>query len=328
MTPTAAVAAGGAGPFSLIFSAVNQVRRRTLRLGLSLGLAVLLVAGALVWFGQFEGIASGWDWESPVHNRAILGAQLLLGMPFFYLLIFAGREDETEVEIGVICAFLALGAGMLTVRGSAWQIVGLLVPVLLFFWYTVFVLRRLRIFKYALRGLSFAQLGRNRLAILAFRRALTLDPNNRLAREGLWSLHKKLDATELAADPEILKLVDFDLCLNRVATLLLSPSPSADKRDEAGKLLELIGSQRPAYLPVVRYWRSVLSTHAGKLDDAVADLEALLTPEESGANNAVRRSVLYLAWRLAVGSHPELTRRVGTPLLTKPGGRTRAIAAV
>jgi tetratricopeptide (TPR) repeat protein len=321
--------AGGA-VLGAIFGGINRLRRRSTRLWLSLGLAVLLAAIGLVWFRQFEGLLPEWDWNwaSPVHNRAVLGAQLLLGAPFFYLLMFAGREEETEVEIGILCTLLALGSVMLSVRGTTWQYVGPACAVLLFFWYTTFVLRPLRVFKHSLRGLSFAQLGRNRQAILSFRRALNLDPKNELAREGLWSLHKKLDAAELAADPETLRLVDFEMCLERVASLLLSSQPTPDRIDEARKLLDLTLSQKPSFLPIVRYWRSVAATHARDLDAAVSDLEALLVPDESNISDPARRQVLYLAWRLALGSHPELTRRVGTPLLTKPGGRMAAIAAV
>ena len=318
----------GGAALGLVFGVLNRVRRNMLRLGFSLALAVGLVVAALTWFGQFEDLFEGWNWASPIHNKTLFGAQLLLGMPFFYLLAFAGREEETEVEIGILCAALGLGCAMLTVRGSGIQIVGFVLPVLIFFWYTSFVLRRLRIFKHTLRGLSFAQLGRNRFAILAFRRALKLDPNNHLAREGLWSLHKKLDAAELAADPQTLELVDFELCLERAASLLLASNPSPEKLDEAQKLLDLTFSQRPALLPTIRYWRSVLATHARDLDKAVAELEAIIIPDGYAPNDPERRKVLYLAWRLAVGAHPELTRRVGTPQMTKPGGRMSAIAAV
>lgn len=318
----------GGALLGVLFGYMNQVRRRTVRLALSLGLAIALVLTALVWFGQFENLFSGWDWASPIHNKTLFGAQVLLGMPFFYLLTFAGREEETEIEIGILCAALGLGWAMLATGGTTVQIVGYLVPVLIFFWYTTFVLGRLRVFKHSLRGLSFAQLGRNRLAILAFRRALRLDPNNELAREGLWSLHKKLDAAELAADPQTLELVDFELCLERVASLLLAPHPGPERLDEAKKLLDLTLSQKPALLPRIRYWRSVLATHARDLDTAVTELEALLQPQDSTINDPERRKILYFAWRLALGSHPELTRRVGTPQITKPGGRMAAIAAL
>jgi tetratricopeptide (TPR) repeat protein len=318
----------GGALLGVVFGFLNQVRRPPVRLGLSVGLAMVLAVGALFWFGQFAALLGGLEWASPIHNKTFFGAQLLLGMPFFYLLTFAGREEESEMEIGILCAALGLGWAMLGAGGAAVQIVGYLCPVLIFFWYTTFVLGRLRVFKHSLRGLSFARLGRNRLAILAFRRALRLDPNNELAREGLWSLHKKLDAAELAADPQTLALVDFELCLERVASLLLAPNPSPEKLDEARKLLDLTASQKPALLARIRYWRSVLATHARDLDAAVTELEALLRPENAVVNDPERRKVLYFAWRLALGSHPELTRRVGTPEITKPGGRMAAIAAV
>ena len=108
----------GGAVLGVLFGFMNQVRRPMLRLGLSLGLAVGLVAAALVWFGQFENLFSGWDWASPIHNKALFGAQLLLGMPFFYLLTFAGREEETEIEIGMLCAALGLGWTMLATGGT------------------------------------------------------------------------------------------------------------------------------------------------------------------------------------------------------------------
>ncbi len=38
-----------------------------------------------------------------------LGIMLLAGIPFFYLLTFGGRAEETEVEIGAICGIMCLG---------------------------------------------------------------------------------------------------------------------------------------------------------------------------------------------------------------------------
>ena len=52
------------------------------------------------------------------------------------------------------------------------------------------------------------------------------------------------------------------------------------------------------------------------------------TPEAQAAGNPERRKILYQAWRLAFGSHPELTRRVGQVQLRIPGRRMAAIAAV
>src|SRR5204863_511855 len=71
---------------------------------------------------------------------------------------------------------------------------GLLVPLVLYFVYTRQVLPGLRVFKHTLRGMSYARLGRYRPALTALRRATQLDPNNRLAREALWEVHRDPDA--------------------------------------------------------------------------------------------------------------------------------------
>src|SRR5437588_271833 len=67
-----------------------------------------------------------------------------------------------------------------------------LVPVALYVVYTLRVLPGLRVFKHAFRGLSHARVGRHRRALQAFRRALQLDPNYKLAREGFWDVHRSL----------------------------------------------------------------------------------------------------------------------------------------
>ena len=41
-----------------------------------------------------------------------------------------------------------------------------------------------------------------------------------MAREGFWEVHRSLDLEKLAADRDMLGLVDFDLCLDRAGTLL------------------------------------------------------------------------------------------------------------
>src|SRR5262249_22271835 len=41
-----------------------------------------------------------------------------------------------------------------------------------------------------------------------------------------------------------------------------------------------------------------------------------------------RRGVLFSAWQLALTLHPEMRKRVGEPLLARPGYRMEAIAAV
>jgi tetratricopeptide (TPR) repeat protein len=178
-----------------------------------------------------------------------------------------------------------------------------------------------------LRGLSYLRVGRWRLALLSFRRALQLDPNNRLARESFWNFHLNLDFDQLSKDPETLALVDFNLCLDRAGSLLLE-SPTPANLQEAQRLLDLVESQQPALQPSVDYWRAVAATHAKEYDQAAIHLERLLDPAYHGADNEYRRVVLLPAWQMGLVLSRELKRRVGDPQLALPGRRMEAIGAV
>ena len=99
----------------------------------------------LVWFHP---TLDGTD-EAPRHARDLkdpflFAVQLLLGLPLFYLLTFAGHEEETEVEIGAMCATISVALGILTEGNSHYQTAVVIVPVLLYLWYTFRVLPHLR----------------------------------------------------------------------------------------------------------------------------------------------------------------------------------------
>jgi tetratricopeptide (TPR) repeat protein len=322
------VTAGGGAGLGIVFWLLRYVRHRWVRLGLSLLLAVVLVTGALLWFGQFGELGQQLGLQSPVHTPAIFSTQLLLGIPLFYLLTFAGKEEESEIEIGAICAALGLGIGMLTIQNPTVKSALYLIPVVLYFWYTTRVLPNLRVFKHAVRGFSYHQIGRYRQSILSFRRALQFDPENALAREGLWSVHRTLDLSQLANDPETLAVIDLDMCMDRVGSLLLKPAPSAEKLQEAQRLLDFVLNQKPGRRAVILYWRAVAHTHAGLYDQAAEELEEILDPSRLPPDDVHRRQVLLQAWQLALRSHPELAQRVGVPQLALPGRRMEAIGAV
>src|SRR5208283_1444409 len=144
------------------------------------------------------------------------------------------------------CAALGLGLWALTRDSIGFRTIAFLLPVMLYFLYTIRVLPGLRVFKHTLRGFSYGRVGRFRQALLSFRRALQLDPNNRLAREGLWDVHRSMDFSQLVHDPETLALVDLNLCMERVASLLLAPGPAPAKLQEAHRLLDLVLNQTPA----------------------------------------------------------------------------------
>jgi tetratricopeptide (TPR) repeat protein len=323
----------------LVFSLLRDVRHRLARLGLCLLLAVLVGGGALAWLGQLDNLIPPNQmpsWlrspfpEGVTPNLEVFAVQILLGIPFFYLLTFSGHEEETEVEIGAVCAVLGLALGMLLhdAPHPALRSLPLLVPLGLYVFYTIRVLPGLRVFKHTFRGLGYGRAGLHRQSLLAYRRALQLDPQNPSARNGYWNIHCALDLDRLAGDRETLALVDLDLCLDRAGSLLLEPSPSPEKLAEAHRLLDLVLSQRPALKAPVAYWRAVARTHARDLDGAAAELEQVLDPAHAGAHDPQRRGVLFPAWQLALLLHDGLRQRVGLPQLHMPGRRMEAIGVV
>jgi tetratricopeptide (TPR) repeat protein len=313
----------GGAALGSVFGLLQQVRDRWARLGLSLALGVGLVAGALYLFGQLHQL------DEPAPSKlSLFGIQLLLGIPWFYVLTFAGKEEESEIEVGAICAALGLGVNLLPWNNPSYRSLSLLIPMMLYVFYTIRVLPGLRVFKHVVRGLSYANIGRYRLALMAFRRALQLDPKNRLARESLWRLHRQMDLRQAVRDPETLALIDFDLCLNRAGELLLKPGPTPAMLAEAHRLLEFVASQRPAMEPAADYWRAVAYTHAQQFDQAAAALERVLDSQRPEAGNPHRWAMLLPAWQLALTLHPELTRRVGNVQLPLPGRRMELITAV
>jgi tetratricopeptide (TPR) repeat protein len=330
-------ALGGAA-LGLVFSNLRDVRHRLARLGLCLLLALLLGGGALAWLGQLDHLIPpehipSWL-KSPFPEGAtphfdVFAVQLLLGIPFFYLLTFSGHEEETEVEIGALCAVLGVGLGVLLRDANpGLRPLPLLVPLGLYVVYTMRVLPGLRVFKHTFRGLGYGRAGLYRQSLLAFRRALQLDPNNATARNGYWNIHCALDLDKLAREPQTLALVDFDLCLDRAGSLLLQPHPTPEKLAEAHRLLDLVLSQRPAMKAPVAYWRAVACTHARDLDRAAAELGQVLDPSHGASHDPQRASVLFLAWQLALLLHDGLRQRVGLPQLQEPGRRMEAIAVV
>jgi tetratricopeptide (TPR) repeat protein len=311
-----AVLGGGAVGFA--FYLMRHVRHRWGRFGLSLALGVAAVAGTVYWLDHYPDI---------LQEPRLFAVHLLLGIPLFYLLTFAAEAEESEVEIGAMCAGLGVGVWLLKLTPN-FQPLAFLLPLFIFYWYTTRVLPGLRVFKHTVRGISYANIGQYRPALLAFRRALQLDPNNHLAREGLWAVHRKMDLGAVADDPDTLALVDFDLCLERAGSLLLNPGPSQAMREEAHRLLDLVAAHRPAMRSAVDYWRAVALLHARQYEQAAACLERVLDPTQPDAANPHRQAILLNAWQLALTLHPEMHKRVGSVQLPQPGRRMEAIAAV
>src|SRR5262249_18299391 len=72
---------GGGAFLGIFFSLLCHLRHRWARLGLSLLLASVLVAGALLWFGQLGPLGEQLGLHNPIQNPIIFGCQLLLGIP-------------------------------------------------------------------------------------------------------------------------------------------------------------------------------------------------------------------------------------------------------
>src|SRR5579884_82291 len=315
-------AVGGGAVLGGLFLALKFVQQRYVRLGICLVLAGAAVAG-VVWWHEYHR-----EWLADAALRQAFGSTLLLGIPLFYLLTFGGVAEESEVETGALAALLSVGMWMVLKDQLQWRPLALTLPILLYVFYCTRVLPGTRVLKHAMRGLGHARAGRYRPALLAFRRALQIDPQNALARESLWGVHRAMDPAQIAQDPQTLALVDFDLCLERVRSLLLEAGPTPQHLEEARHLLDLIQSQRPDMQPAVYYWRAVARLHAHDYEQAATDLEILLDPTPFAADDPQRAAVLFQAWQLALLLHPEMNRRVGTKQLAVPGRRMEAIAAV
>jgi tetratricopeptide (TPR) repeat protein len=318
-----ATVAGGL-VLGVAFGVLQHVKAKWTRIGLCFLLACLLLTGALYWFS----LIPDWGTGHPVQSPAVFGVILLLGVPVFYLLTFSGHEEESEIEIGAIYALLGVGLFMIFHNQRLAHATIFLVVGMLYLYYTTRVLPGLKVFKHTMRGLSYARVGRYRQALQAFRRALQLDPRNKLAQEEFWALHQSLNLEDVARDPETLKFLDLDLCVRRAGALLLEPGPSPERLGEAHRLLDVAAQHRPDLLPTVDYWRTVAFTHARQFDQAAEALNRILDSAGYSANQPQRHAILLQTWELALLLHDEMRRRVGLPQLAKPGRRLEAIGAV
>jgi hypothetical protein len=259
--------------------------------------------------------------------RFYLGLYILMGLPFFYLLTFCGEAEESEVEIMTLCAALGVALHLMGFGKGLGGAAPFLIPVTLYFVYATRILPGLRVFKHVLRGFSYMNLGRLALAIRFFRRAQQLNPNSQLAGEGMLHLHNTLTLSKLENDKELEAELDFGLCLDRAAALLMVP-PTPQARVEAEKFLNLVTEKKPVYAARIDYLRAVSHVHAKEYDAAAATLGRLLDPETPGYHHGLRKSVLFDTWSLALDGPKGLTERLGWAELNKPGRRMEAIAAV
>lgn len=303
-----------------------------------IGLAGLrLVQPARVrWSAAFAGAAAlttggiaaiqFWPELVPAADHRIVGLTLLLGLPYFALLTFVGVAEESEVEVAAACAALAVGVWLVQLTPSL-PLLALVLPAALYWLYTRRMQIGLQTFKHTLRGITMARVGCLPAALVSLHRALRLDPDSRLARAALWDVHRDLDPATIAQQPDLLQLIDPQVCLDRAAGLLLAGPPAARKVTEAVHLLDLVDRREPALRPRTLYWRTVAALHSRNPSAAAECLSELIDSDRWTTGNAERESALFAAWRLALVLHPEMARLVGEPQLRQPGRRLQAIAA-
>ena len=314
---------GLGGALGLSFFSIRKVKVPNIRLGIIFAVAAGLCAAIAYFLG-----VTPWN-ENPLilPHPQLFSLQLIAFLPLFYILTFCGLAEESEVEIGAFSSLLGIALGILTMEHVPLRTLGFLAPIVLFFVYTMRILPALRILKHVFRGMSFAKLGQQKNALMAFKRALQLDPQNNLARNNYWKLHADLDPIKLETDPETMALVDCDLCLDRVQSLLVSGKPSDDKVAEALRLLSLVEKLKPSLNDGTRYWRAVLALHDKNFVGAAAILLKNLNNYHISEEQLAGK-YLYASWSLALAGHPEMKSRVGFPLLTDAAIKMNAIAAV
>jgi tetratricopeptide (TPR) repeat protein len=303
-----------------IFYALRNMRQPMYRFWISFGMAGVLVAGAVALF-HFEPERFQPD------KQTMIGWLLLFGIPGFYLLTFAGLVEESEIEVGAMCAALGISLWALLSNFSRPVMGGVVVilPAGLFLVYTTRMMPALRVFKHALRGLSYRHMGQTRLALISLGRALQLDPNNPLARTQMWDIHRDLDFGELKNQPDVVPFLNFGFCLERV-NQILQTRPSPEQARDVMKMLDLIAEERPPLAPICSYWRAVAYLHEHQFDEAAKQLISILQFPQYLTRE--RQSIHYAAWQLALRGHPEMARRVGEVVLPLPGEHMDAIAAV
>ena len=302
------------------FGQLRDIKDSRFRLGLSIAVGAGVVYALVMWLEEF----SGGDFLKDFDKRQMLAFHMLLGLPFYYLLCFAGMAEESEAEIAGLCTMLGFSIYLLKFPTNM-PAAGFLLPLAIYFTYAVYVLPSLQVFKHTLRGYIYMDVGKLRPALLSFRRALQIDPANHLAHQGMDALHTNVEFDKV--DAATLGLLDPSRCLNRTR-VLLGQTPTSDQMKKAAHLLNLVEKLWPKLAAQVSYYRALAAVHAHEMDRASDLLNDLLSPEGWFPDDAARKAILFDAWQLVLLVHPVLKRRVGDPQLALPGRRMEAIGAV
>ena len=310
----------GGGVLGAIFYNLRHVRLPLYRLWLSLALALLLIGGAMAFYYYNPTALSD-------QQRGMIGLLLLLGIPGFFLLTFAGLVEESEIEIAAMCAALGVGTWALLAASAhpAGAALVVLLPAGIFFIYSSRILPWLRVFKHYLRGMSYRRMGKTRLALLSLGRCCNWSQATAWpVRDVGFAPRSRFRLAANAARSGAVPALRFLPGVHQPnAANEAKPSPAGRDHQDArfdrnraagqGRRSARIGGPSPDCT-------STISTRRPGLLISILQLPQYYTPE--------RQSIHYAAWLLALQGHPEMAKRVGQAPLPMPGERMDAIAAV
>lgn len=299
-----------------------------------------LVVGLLAWLGPrrylgwlglllFLGLAAGTgltlDAGPDEPWLASLFLALLAGWSAV-LLLAKSPDDNGEAELSLGCVLL--GAALAVALPVPARPAALLLPGLLFWLVHRWLLRPLQALQLTLAALGHEGEGRARQALECLHAAARLQPDAPWVQAGAWRVQRRLEPSELRADPRLFELIDPNRCLGRAEEILLRrPPPGPALADEARRLLALVLECAPQRRPEVVYWQTVAALHAGDVELAAERLRTLLDEQATlPEQRASRLSVLTRGWELALWLHPRMVEKVGMPLLAA-GRRFDALAA-
>lgn len=256
----------GAGAYTLI-----AIPRRTIRRWVMIGL-VLGILGLVV-------LAYRNGWLEPTGPPIATSFLLLAAAVTFYILIFSGRSEESELEIGIVAILLSLSLGSLDAPRTVRSLVVLL-PVGLYVVYCERMRRNLVVFKHVVRGMEHERRADWEPALVEYRLALAGDPSSELAKSGSWRVHGQIDVDRLTEGTGVWELVDPVACLQRAHQLIEQAQPA--RQPEARRLLELVDRRDPTFPCRTRY-RRLRSLLADRQFDSAKALLSEVTALDSAA---------------------------------------------
>ncbi len=284
------------------------------------GMFLFLVGVVIAGVAAFQ-----WDWVEGDTLGRPAGLFILGSAVIYYLLLFAGRSEEAEFDIGMASLLLALGLASLIVSRTGRSIV-ILGPVALYAFYCEKARVGLVIFKHVLRGMDHEQRRRWHDALVEYRAALLADPRSSLANEGSWRVHQQMDVADLSRQKNLLAIVDPEACLERVRKLLRQSSIDDSQSKEIEKLLDIVDYCDPGRRWQTTRARIQLDIRAGDLQAAIErarSLRAVHTDTLEAMPLAEREALLDI-WGLVL-QDPLLVGRSGEILAN--GGVSAFITA-